>query len=105
MFSTKRPTGAIPRTDIFKKDIIGDKIGDTTYKTINKIKKYSGLPGKYYKKATQIEKIFSPDSSGYDVFKNTTKFVGGTKFNISSPISDFNDTVLKIIDTTIDLAS
>lgn len=105
LFSTKRPTGAIPRTDIFKKDIIGDKIGHTTYKTINKIEKYSGLPGKYYKKATQIEKIFSPDSSGYDVFKNTTKFVGGTKFNISSPISDFNDTVLKIIDTTIDLAS
>lgn len=105
LFSTKRPTGTMPRTDLFKKDIIGDKIGDTTYKTINKIKKYSGLPGKYYKKATQIEKIFTPDSSGYDKFKNTMKYIGGTDFNISSPVGDFNDTVLEIIDTVIDIAS
>jgi hypothetical protein len=95
----------MPRTDVFKKDIIGDKIGDTAYKTINKIKKYSGLPGKYYKKATQIEKIFTPDSSGYDKFKNTKKYIGGTDFNISSPVGDFNDTVLEIIDTVIDIAS
>ena len=105
LFSTKRPTGTMPRTDLFKKDIIGDKIGDTTYKTINKIKKYSGLPGKYYKKATQIEKIFTPDSSGYDKFKNTMKYIGGTDFNISSPVGDFNDTVLEIIDTVIDIAA
>jgi len=105
LFSTKRPTGTMPRTDVFKKDIIGDRIGDTTYKAINKIKKYSGIPGKYYKKATQIEKIFAPDSSGYDKFKNTMKYIGGTDFNISSPVGDFNDTVLEIIDTAIDLAS
>lgn len=105
LFSTKRPTGTMPRTDVFKKDIIGDKIGDTTYKTINKIKKYSGLPGKYYKKATQIEKIFTLDSSGYDKFKNTMKYIGGTDFNISSPVGDFNDTVLEIIDTVINIAS
>ena len=77
----------------------------TTYKTINKIKKYSGLTGKYYKKATQIEKIFTPDSSGYDKFKNTMKYIGGTDFNISSPVGDFDDTVLEIIDTVIDIAS
>lgn len=105
LFSTKRPTGTMPRTDVFKKDIIGDKIGDTTYKTINKIKKYSGLPGKYYKKATQIEKIFTLDSSGYDKFKNTMKYIGGTDFNISSPVGDFNGTVLEIIDTVINIAS
>lgn len=101
LFGTKRPTGTMPRTDIFKNDIIGDKIGDTLYKTINKIKKYSGLP----EKVTQIEKIFSPDSFGYDKFKNTMKYIGGTDFNISSPVGDFNDTVLKIIDTVIDIAS
>ena len=95
----------MPRTAIFKKDIIGDKIGEKTYKAINKIKKYSGLPGKYYKKATQIEKILTPSSSGYDKFKNTMKFIGGTDRNISSPVGDFNDTVLKIIDTVINIAS
>lgn len=26
LFSTKRPTGTMPRTDVFKKDIIGDKL-------------------------------------------------------------------------------
>ena len=88
-----------------RKILSANKIGDTTYKTINKIKKYSGLPGKYYKKATQIEKIFTPDSSGYDKFKNTMKYIGGTDFNISSPVGDFNDTVLEIIDTVIDIAA
>lgn len=45
------------------------------------------------------------DSSGYDKFKNTMKYIGGTDFNISSPVGDFNDTVLEIIDTVIDIAS
>lgn len=105
LFSTKQHTGTIPRSDIFKKDIIGDKIGDLTYRRINSIKKISGYPGKIYKKITNIETIFSPDSSGYDRFKSGMKYVGGTKINISSPVGDFNDTVLTIIDTVMDIAS
>lgn len=105
LFGTKQKTGTIPRIKYFKDDIIGDKIGDSTYKTIKTINEIADFPGKYYKKATQIEKIIDPDSSGYDVFKNTMEFAGGTRFNISSPIGDFNDTVLKIIDTVRNLAS
>lgn len=105
LFSTKQPTGTIPRTAIFKKDIVGDLIGDGTYKKINTVKKVAGYPGKYYKKITNIETIISPKSSGYSKFKSTMKYIGGTKYNISSPVSDFNDTVLEIIDTVRNLAS
>lgn len=105
LISTKQVTGTNPRFDIYKKDIIGETIGDTTYKRIKSITKITGFPGKYYKKITQIEKVFSPDSSAYDIFKNAMKIIGGSKYNISSPVKDFNDTVLTIIDTTISLVS
>lgn len=105
LFSTKRPTGAIPRSDIFKKDLIGDTIGDQTWKRIGTIKKVTGYPGKIYKKISNIEKIIAPDSSIYDRVKGGMKYVGSTDFNISSPVSDINDTVLTIYDTVVDIAS
>lgn len=33
------------------------------------------------------------------------KSIGDSKSNLSSPVGDFNDTVLQIIDTAVNLAS
>jgi len=106
LFSTKgRKTGSNFASELYAEHLTNKAIGRTANKCLSGVKKVTGFPGKYYKKATQIEKIFTPDSSGYDKFKNTMKYIGGTDFNISSPVGDFNDTVLEIIDTVIDIAS
>lgn len=111
LFSTDQKIGSIPRIGTYKKDIIGDMIGDMTYKKIRTVKNVASYPGKIYKKIANIETIISHDSSGYDRFKSEMKYISSVgdiidlQFNICSPIKDFNDTILTIVDTVMDVAS
>lgn len=101
LFSMKRHTGTIPRTEIYKKDIIGDKIGDLAYKRIDSVKE---ITDRIYKKITHIETINSPDSSSWDCFKSGMGYISASKVKISSPVGDLNDTILEIVDTVIEIA-
>ena len=105
LISTKRKTGTIPRQDVYSKDIVGDLIGDKRLKFLKTIKSYSGKPGKAQKVTSNIEKIVNPATSAYDRFKSTMKTIDKFSFNICSPIKDFNDTVLEIIDSIVELAA
>lgn len=101
----EKKTGVTVKAGILEKDLITDVIGSKTWKNIKTVKKVTGYPGKIYKKVSNIETIISPDSSIYDKSKSVLKYIGGSKSNLSSPVGDFNDTILEIIDTAVDLAS
>lgn len=101
----ERKTGFTVKSEILEKDLITDVIGNKTWKNIKNVKKVTSYPGKIYKKISNIETIVSSDTSAYDKTKSVLKYIGGSKSNLSSPVGDFNDTILEIIDITVDLAS
>lgn len=106
LFTTKGPkTGTTARADILVKNAQTDFLGHNVYNVLKKGKKIVGFPGKVDGIINNIGKVISPDSSIYDRAKGILKLGGSTKLKISSPISDFNNSVLKIVDTAIDLAS
>lgn len=106
LFSTKgRKTGSYYASELYAEHIIKNEIGRTEYKILSGFKKVTGFPGKIYKKGTNIETIFSNDANWYDKTSSAIDYAGSTNFNISTPIGDFNDSVFKIIDTVVDIAS
>lgn len=106
LFSTKkRKTGSYFASELYAEHITNNAIGRTTNKFLSGFDKVIGFPGKIYKKVTNVETVFSKDANWYDKTSSAIDYAGSTDFNISTPIGDFNDTIFKIIDTVVRLAS
>ena len=106
LFTTKDPiTGTTARANLLEKNAMVDMMGRTGYKNFETFQKVVGVPGDVHDFIEDIGDVFSPDSSLYDRAKGILGVGGSTNLKISSPISDFNSTVLEIVDTVIDLAS
>lgn len=101
----ERKTGAGVKAELFEKSLVKGVIGEEAWKNIRTVEKVTSFPGKIYDNVSNFETIVSPDSSAYDKTKIVLKCIGDSKSNLSSPVGDFNDTVLQIIDTAVNLAS
>lgn len=103
---TKVKAGTIKKTDLLKNNLMFDTIGSKKYDELKKAKQIISLPNKLYNGFKQTSKIVSHESTVYDRVKSTMKIIGDIDyFRITSPVKDINNTVIKIIDTTIGLAS
>lgn len=123
LFSLKpRKTGAAYASDMYAEHLkklgysalLGDSVGPGLYKAsmlddgrrlfngLKTFKKITGFPGKVYKTTSNIDKVLGGDSTIVTRAKSALSLIGGSDFNVSSPVSDFNDTVVPIIETVSD---
>lgn len=113
----KDTVGTTKRIDILKGKATRDGLGmsQKQYKTYKKVEKIIKTPKKIKGKVDNVEKITHVISKKDDVnnikdaykkvIKPVMKIAGDSGVNITSPISSINDTVIKIIDTGLNIAS
>lgn len=97
----KQKTGINARTDILKKDLLKEGLGDNTYKRFKTLEKINEFPQKIYRKIDNTEKLFNSKTSGYKRVKSVITLLSDSKFAISAPVKDLKDTVFAIADTVI----